>query len=210
MILFCSAWLVLSCGGSQEVVSEKPIPTAERPSWVISRPADGGFYIGIGIASKAINPTDYVQVAKKNALQDLSGEISVNVSSNSMLYQLERNYNFKEEYQNAINITSNVTLEGYEIVGTWENEREFWIYYRLNKDEYARKTRAQKEQAISQSMDLYQRAIDFGNSAQYDRALSSIVKAFQAIRPYLNDALEVQMGDQMIFYGNELFNTYLD
>jgi hypothetical protein len=202
--------LLASCSGSKEVVKETPVPTAERPSWVVARPSDGRSYIGVGIASKTINPTDFVQVAKKNALQDLAGEISVNVSANSMLYQLERNYGYTEEFQSAVRVTTDLSLEGFEIVDTWENEREFWIYYRLDKEQYARTVREKKERAISQSVDFYNKALELKAKSEYDRALSLLISAFESVRPYLNDALEVQLGDQTVYYGNELLNTYLD
>jgi len=208
--LYIALIVLAGCSGSKEVAVETPVPTTERPSWVVARPSNAQYYIGVGIASKAINPTDFVQVAKKNALQDLAGEISVNVSANSMLYQLERNYGYKEEFQSAVRVTTDLSLEGFEIVDTWENEREFWIYYRLDKVDYARKVREKKEKAISQSLDFYHKANDFKKAAQYDRALGLLVNAFESVLPYLNDALEVQLGDEMVYYGNELLNTYLN
>ena len=82
--------LLTSCGSPKEVA---PIePPAPRPSWVSSKPINSGMYSGIGMAYKSAG-ADYIAMAKNNALNDLASEISVNISSSSLFYQIEQDDN---------------------------------------------------------------------------------------------------------------------
>ena len=104
------AFLLVSCGTQKEVVTEEPV--APRPSWVTSKPIDPGMYSGIGMAYKSAG-ADYIAIAKNNALNDLASEISVNISSSSLFYQIEQDDNLREEFQANTQLKSKENLEGY-------------------------------------------------------------------------------------------------
>jgi hypothetical protein len=55
------------------------------PNWVTKRPVNSFKFIGVGFADKLSN-ANYQSEAKKNALFDLSSEIKVDISTNSILY----------------------------------------------------------------------------------------------------------------------------
>ena len=103
------------------------------PAWVKEYPVSESHYIGIGIADKSNHPQDYIRVAQQNALQNLSSQIKVSISSQSVFLQMDRKYGYEEDYKSNIEVKANEILEGYELVGTFTQQNEYWVYYRLNK-----------------------------------------------------------------------------
>ena len=60
-----------------------------KPGWVKQRPNDQTFYIGIAVLPKEGREADYRQAARGAALKQMSSEIKVNISSNSVLHKIE-------------------------------------------------------------------------------------------------------------------------
>jgi len=77
-ILFVISLIILSgCTGTKNLTnSSTPEPA---PEWTFSRPLNPTYYIGIGFANKNTYPTDYSLIAKKNALSDMSSEITIKI-----------------------------------------------------------------------------------------------------------------------------------
>lgn len=112
------------------------------------QPSNNGFkYIGVGFAEKG-KGTNYQIEAKKNALYDLTSEIKVNISSNSVLYTVQNNSNFNENFNSLIKLSNTDNIEGYTLVDSYENDKQYWVYYQLDKQEYAN-LKAQKNNRLS-------------------------------------------------------------
>ena len=83
LIPFLLLAALLGCKGKQPTVVT-PVPEGpQRPAWVSSRPVSSAYYVGVGMAPRS--RPDHQETAKKNALNDLASEISVNVEGNSLL-----------------------------------------------------------------------------------------------------------------------------
>ena len=82
-----------------------------KPKWITNRPIDNNYYIGIGKSSKLESNDDYIQIAKNNALADIISEISVKISSNSILSQFEDNSGYKETYEAQIKIAARIAMD---------------------------------------------------------------------------------------------------
>ena len=106
------------------------------PSWIENFPISQSHYVGIGLADKNKNPVDFIKVAQKNALQNLISQIKVNLSSESYMISMEREYGFKKDVKSIIKVKAEDIIEGYELVGTYTKDNEYWAYYRLNKALY--------------------------------------------------------------------------
>ncbi|MFW6095955.1 MAG: LPP20 family lipoprotein, partial [Bacteroidota bacterium] len=119
----------------------------KKPDWVKSRPVDNNYYIGIGSANTYED--NYTKVAKNNALTDLISEISVKLSSNSVLRQFEDESGFGEEFEAVTKMHIKDDLEDYEVVDSWEGEDKYWVFYRLSKEKYKRQKREKLEKAKS-------------------------------------------------------------
>lgn len=192
---------VFSCG-VKKTASIEPMPVA--PNWVQQKPIENFYYSGIGMAVKSGN--NYQAIAKNNALNDLASEISVQINSTSVLYQIESNEQFREDFRANTRLSSIENIEGFELVDSFENGREFWVYYRLSKSEYLALKKAREEKAISRALDLYSTAKEFRLNTQYDDALIYGVKSIEAIKAYLGEGLKVDYDGEEIYLGNELFS----
>ena len=117
--------------------AKKPAAVA-LPVWATARPSVPGYYIGIASASKEQHPFDAMDAAKKRALADLATEIRVRVESNSALQTSQHNDLVSQQFRQQISSTSAENLEGYELVGSHEDGREAWVYYRLSRSTWER------------------------------------------------------------------------
>jgi len=159
----------------------------KQPDWVLKRPIDNSYFIGIGIAIKS-NSREYIQSAKNNALSDLSSEISVNISSEFVDIMIERSGMSEEETRSEIQASTKSDLEGYELVDTWENKKEYWVYYRLSKELYEEQKRLKRENAINLSLDLITNAKEKESNweAQGVTINAAIEYYIQALKPIQN------------------------
>ena len=197
--------LFAACSGQKQLVQEEPAQPS--PEWVNKKPITSLYYSGIGMAVKG-GSVDYLSVAKNNALNDLSSEISVKINSTSVLYQMEQNEVFREEFKSNTSLQSLENLEGFELIDTYENDREYWVYYRLSKDLYAQIKEERKNKAVNRSLDYYEKAKAFKRNWEYDDALIYTIKALESIRDYLGDPLLIELDETPTYYGNELYSFY--
>ncbi|MFZ9954852.1 MAG: LPP20 family lipoprotein [Flavobacteriales bacterium] len=212
-VLYIVAALVflLSCSGSKEAVQKQEAKKQDKmevPQWVNERPSSSIYYVGIGYASKKTSPVDFRDIAKKNALNDLASGISVNVSTNSVLSQLETNNLYREEFKQDINVSVNEQLQNYEEVATYENVEGIWVYYQLSKSEYQEAKQKEVDAAVYQGLDYLKKAIDFKSQGRYKDCLLSYVSGMEKIKRHLDQSLETQLDGRTISLGNELFNGY--
>ena len=104
--------LIALSGFAQKGSKAEPVEV-KVPIWVSSRPNNGFKYVGIGVADKG-KSSNYQIDAKKNALYDLSSEIKVNISSNSVLYTVQNNNNFNENFNSLNNLNNTDNIECYQ------------------------------------------------------------------------------------------------
>lgn len=175
----------VSCKSKKEVVQVEEVKV---PNWVSSRPNDGFKYIGVGVAEKG-KGSNYQMDAKKNALYDLSSEIKVNISSNSVLYTVQNNNNFNENFNSLINLSNTDNIEGYQLVDSYENEKQYWIYYQLDKQEYANQKAQKKQQIISKATNLINLSFNDEKNKDFSACLKKRIQAFGVLTPYLSEEI---------------------
>jgi hypothetical protein len=177
-----------------------------KPDWVQNRPTNELYYVGVGIASKANNPFDYQQVAKKNAVNDLISEIKVMVSSNSVLSQFQHNKEFSQQFESDVKVTAVNTIEQFNVIDSWEDKDFFWIYYRLSKDEFKSAQLRKMQLAVEQAENY----LTIAESFDKDQLMQSIrlkIKALAALQLYLNEDLKTSYNGRDIYLVNELVNS---
>jgi hypothetical protein len=188
-------------------------PQAEqviRPTWVEQRPVNSFYYTGIGFVSKSQRPYDYQQIAKKNAMDDLLGEIKVTVSSNSILSQYQNNQNFSQQYFSDVKMVASETVENFEVVSSWENKDQYWIYYRLSKAEFEAQRRKKRDEAISKAISLLEYADKMDNGNQFVNQFRTRVRALVALQQFLNESVEGNYKGKNVFLINEILNQLQD
>jgi len=200
--------LLASCEARKNTAkSEKEVKTEGAPEWVAARPQSGAYYIGIGSSSKKAQPLDYQTIAKKNALNDLASEISVRVQGQTFLNSLEVNKNFSEEFISTISTTTDERIENFEVAGVWENQEEYWTYYRLNKSEYQRLKREKKNMAMNAANDYYLKGKGAEASANIPAAFDLYMRGLFAVQEYWDEVNEYDAAGGKIFIDNEIYGS---
>lgn len=199
-----SLFLLIGCKSSDVVTSDAS--KQPKPTWVQMKPANPFYYIGIGVAP-IMSDGSHFQKAKSNALSDLSSEISVEVNATSMLYQLEHDQKFREEFKAQTQLNSLEAIEGFELVGTYEDQYYYYIQYRLEKSTYAERRAARKSNAVRQAMEYYNLALQSYKNLDIILSLTQSLKALEEVKVYLNEPIQAEgvQGD----FGIAL-NTFVD
>jgi len=177
---------------------------AKKPDWVNKRPIDNNSYIGIGVAEKDTETSEYIQKAKDRALREIASEITVTISGATLNQILEKAGVVKEEFESQIQSSTQAQLEGYELVDTWQDKDQYWVYYKLLKEKYAQLRKAKIDKAVSLSLDFYVKAEQKRANNQITEALQLYVQAFNPIEPYLSEPLETMYNGQNIYLLNTI------
>lgn len=192
--------LSISCGSNKPAVDSSP-------AWVKTRPFSDLDYIGIGKSSKVKSPYKYLELAKNNALFDISSEISVNISSSSVLSSIETQKGFVDTYSSLIKSKTQNNLEGYELVSSYETETDYWCYYKLNKEKYKAIVEKKRRHAVSKSLDFYERCTEAYNKGDLKSSIILNIKAIEAVKDYWNEEIRVTINNKQVFLGNELISN---
>ncbi len=177
---------------------------AQTPHWVKQRPVDPAYYIGIGVAVKSGTGKDYLQSAKQAALSDLASEITVNISSELIDIAAEQSGLSEEQIRQEIRTSTAAELEGYELVDTYENKNEYWVYYRLSRATYAANKQKRLDNAMSLAMDLFRKGQDQLQENKPAAALRFYLDAYKPIQDYFTEPLETTYQGNKIYVKNEL------
>ncbi|HCT30351.1 MAG TPA: hypothetical protein DIW31_06380 [Bacteroidales bacterium] len=194
------ALLAGGCGTTKKI--EKTYPPA--PSWVKNRPVSSEYYVGVGSAKKTLDMNQTMQTAKQNALADMASDISVNISSNSILSTFDYNQNFSEDFTKTVKAQAEQDLEGYETVGNYEDQGNYWVYFRLSKTAYQKIKEERRAKAITKALDLFDKANVSEKTGDIRFAFINYIKALEPIKPYFTDPLQVQYQGKEIFLGSEI------
>lgn len=202
IILILIAIVLGGCAGSKKT---KQVQVS--PGWVQARPNSSIYYVGIGSARKIGDPNSYMQAAKQNALADLASDISITISSNSVLSAFESQQRYFEDYSSTVRANAQKDLEGYEVVDTWEDNTSYWIYYQLSKESYRKLVEEKKRNAVSKSLDFYDKALKSIASNEARTGLVMLVKALEPIKPYFAETILANYNGSDVFLGNEIIQT---
>lgn len=166
--------------------STQVLPDVKSPSWVNKRPVNSFKYVGIGFAEKN-NGSNYQNEAKKNALYDLTSEIKVNISTNSILQTVQNNNQFNENFNSLIKLSNTDNIEGYRLVDSYENDKQYWLYYELDKQEYENQKLKKKQLAISKASNLIDLSFNDEQAGNFTSSLKKRIHAFGILSSFLNE-----------------------
>ncbi|WP_448528524.1 LPP20 family lipoprotein [Raineya sp.] len=181
------------------------IEAKPKPEWVIAKPISSQYYVGIGYSSTRL--PNYQQSAKNSAFEDLLSEIKVNISSTSVLYQMDKKNSFRDEYESVIKSTVRNEIEEYELVDTYENPQEagYWVYYRLSKSKYAEQKRRKQQNALSVATDFFQKAEENEKIGQTATAIDFYAKTILALKDYWGENLQADLQGRSVMLSNESY-----
>jgi hypothetical protein len=185
--IFILVLVLTSCKSKQGVQSgigeSKP-----SPPWVSSRPNNGFKYVGIGVADKSKSNSWQIE-AKKNALYDLSSEIKVDISVNSVLYTVQNDNKFNENFNSLIKLSNNDNIEGYTLIDSYENDKQYWVYYQLDKEEYAKQKALKKQQTVTKASNLIASSYIDEQNQDFSSSIKKRIQAFGVLTPYLSEEI---------------------
>src|SRR5258706_4487999 len=184
------AFLVAGCSPSVTTSSTKKNDPNPRPAWLSAKPAEDTYYVGIGHSAKE-GTNNYVQEAKKSALEDLVSDIKVNISSTSVLSQIDANKDFQERYEQIIQTKVADDIEEFEQVDSWQDDRNYWVYYRLSRQRYKEIKDEQKRNAVTLALDFFTKAKQSERSNDLVQALGLYFHGFRAIEKYLAEPIQL-------------------
>lgn len=180
-------------------------PVDNRPAWLKGETTMRGYYTGIGRAVKD-GTNNYIQVARKSALEDLISQIKVTVSSTSILSIAEENRkDFRERYEQIIQTTAADDIEEFEEVGSYEDANNYWVFYRLSVARYREIKEAQKRNAVTLSLDFVRKARAAETSRDFLQALGFYMQAMRSLEKYLGEAIPVTIEGQEVLLTNEIY-----
>ena len=172
-----------------------------QPEWIVERPYNNEYYIAIvKVPRKAPN---YVELARNNAILEISTQISVQIDSDIALKETEENGIPSSEIISRIRSSSKNILKDLQLVGTYETKNDYWAYYRLSKSEYSAWRKAQCNQAMAQALNLL---ADFDSStSNIASGIASLLHGLELIVDYTDmDLTTLYKGNEINLY-NELF-----
>lgn len=184
--------------------SEKTSNDAQ-PSWITNYPISGTHYIGIGFADKSKYTTDYKEVARKNALQNLVSQIDVTYSEKSLFRLMNNDFNFDVAFKTDLQKEAHSLFEMLSLQGVHQEKNTYWVYFNLSKSDYEESKQAEMEYAIAKSKSHLQKT-----TRQYslkDRYIN-YVKSIEAIKLFLNESLDCIIDDQKLFLGTEIIAQF--
>lgn len=174
-----------------------------KPDWLSAKPELTGYYTGVGHSAK-MGTNNYIQSAQKSALEDLVSQIKVNVSSTSLLTQIDNNKEFQEKYEQIIQTTAADEIQEFEQAGAWEDELNYWVYYKLSKQRYKEIKDQQKRNAITLGLDFFTKAKEAERNNEPVVSLGFYYQGFRAIEKYLDEPIRLEYQGKEILLTNEI------
>ena len=185
LFLVLVPWILVACTATKKTASPD---LSKVPDWVRKTPNDMAYYQGVGSAAKTA-AMDYREKARQNALSDIAGNISVNISNTSVFSQFETDQKFSEYYRDNIKTTTKNYLEGYEMVDAYETKDRYWVYYRLSKAEYERIKNERISSALLKSEGEYRQMTEARAAGQTAEAIFSAIRAIEKVKDFLGEDL---------------------
>lgn len=201
-ITFLCTILLFGCGSSKQV-SELDL----LPNWAKSRPVVPGAYVGIGSAKKVGTSNQYIAKARENALSDLASEISVRVNSSSVLHSVSSELGMSETLYTRNKLTTSDYFEGFEPVEYYDGISDYWVYYKIDKQEYQQKKDEKKANAIKSALSFYEIGAKADETKLPAEALQAYLKGLEQIKDYYTEALPTTLNNQTLDIGQTLFKA---
>ncbi len=185
---------------------QPPDPESVKPAWLKSTPYQDGYYTGIGHSAKD-GSNNYIQSAKKSALDDLVSEIKVTVSSTSVLSQMEVDKKLSEQYEQIIKTTVADEIEEFELVDVWQDDVNYWVYYRLSIARYREIKEQQKRDATLLASDYFKKGKQAEQNGERLQAIRFYFQAFRSVEKYLGEVVRATIDDKEVLLTNEIYSS---
>jgi len=176
---------------------------AQTPAWVNTHPVSDEEYVGIGMASLA--EADYQQKATQNALADIASQIAVKLENNSFLHTVDVDGKARQLFEDKIQSSLTAWLEGQELKDSYQSDKTYYVYYVLNKKEYAKRSASRRSQVLESGMDY----LNKGRNAEANMNLSVAAQMYAKGLETVESWTFMDLTSDGVNVPVELFNAYL-
>ena len=162
--------------------------STSSPSWLNSRPQDPLYWHGIGYAAFENNKNPNY-LAKEYAIQEISSQIKVNISSEMNIMITDFNGSIDNAVTSVMKSRVDLLLPELEFVGNYKDKSGIYFYARLNKDKYQTALERLKENAKAT-------IVNYLKDAENEFGLQSfkiIQKAWKEIIPFTDEPIIVNI-----------------
>lgn len=180
---------------------------AQQPAWVAAHPTDDNAYIGIGFA--ALKEPDYIQKATQNALNDIALQIATRIESNSFMHTVDIDGKSRELFEDKIKSSVVSYLEGQKLMDSYQDDRNYYVYYSLDKAAYEQCIQKHKRTAINTGLDYYNKAQQALDANSLVTAVQLLGKGLDAVSPWLFMDLSTTVDGNRFDVPAELYNAYI-
>lgn len=171
----------------------------EKPEWILKYPINSDFFVGIAYADKKLY--NYMEAAKSKALQSLANEITVKIIGQTSLQTIEINQKVKQSYISSVTTETIKELEGYELVDSWQDKNQYWVYYRLSKKDYYQAKKDKANSALQIAKNYMMLGNENINTNNYIQGINYYFMATNQIQNYLYFEFDLDLKQQI----NELY-----
>ena len=167
--------------------------SSKPPVWVDTHPQDQQYWHGIGFASHS-NGEFTKAIAKEYAIQEISSQIKVNISSEMDIAVTDFNGSVNNVISSVMKSRVELLLPELEFVGQHNTKKGLYFYIRLNKVNYNAAMVRLRENAKQTALGYIKEADqNFGV-----RSLKLVQKAWQEILPFNDEPIEVVYDSQPV------------
>jgi len=159
------------------------------PAWVNSLVSDSAYFMGVGSSRIDKKNKMHVENARKDALNELASGISVEIFSSNVLVTLVKNDKLTDEFNSLIRSRIMTDLEGYEVVDSWQDKKNYWVLYRLSKSDYHQLQKKRKQDATAIALSYYNQAVRAQSEGDLKAAIVLYARTIDAVKLYLHEPI---------------------
>lgn len=199
-VLVLGVFFLIACASKKNASNTVSKKSEPAPNWITQKPVDSEYYYGIG-ASPITEDLSHIAIAKNRALADLASDVEVTISSNSILYVMERAYKLDEHFEEQIKVAVSEQFSNLEVVAVFENQVEYWVLYRANKADWLANKQAKKNIALEKTFAWYNQAKATNN---FQQRYVLLAKAIDMLQPYWNERCMIKTEQDSIALDNAI------
>jgi hypothetical protein len=108
-------------------------------------------------------------------------------------------------FAEAIRSSAKAEIEQYRLVGSWQGDGQYWVYYELSRANYDAYMEARRQKAIRDGFDFWYRGHTLLAQGDLNSAVELLLKAMEVIEPAINQELLCSYDGKTINLGMEVY-----
>ena len=118
---------------------------------------------------------------------------------------MEVDRKLQEQYEQIIQTTAADEIEEYELVDAWEDQSNYWVYYRLSIARYRQIKEEQKRNATTLAVDYLTKGKAAEQANERLQAITYYFQAFRSVEKYLAEPIRVTLAGKDVLLVNEIY-----